>query len=141
EQLLEDRAAPSEESIIEEMNERHARARESKKRDSKEAKREDEEMLTSVIRDVQPGAIYTSLKFFHLGKASQDRIRPTKLILPSDSEAINLLKAFAKESSKFGYLKEISLSNDKTPKERDYLKKSAFHVNCKNQQRRARLNH
>ncbi|KAG8260446.1 hypothetical protein J6590_097228 [Homalodisca vitripennis] len=71
---------------------------------------------------IEPGAIYASLKFFRLGKASQDRIRPIKLILPSESEAINLLKGFAKESSKFGYLKEISLSNDKTPKEMDYFK-------------------
>lgn len=128
-QLLEDRAPP-EESIIEEMNERRSRARnvilhglsESKKRDSNEAKQEDEELLTSIIRDIQQRTSSTSLKFFRLGKMSQGRNRPIKLILSSESEAIDLLKAFAKESSKFDYLKGISFTNDKTPKERDYLK-------------------
>jgi hypothetical protein len=125
--LQEEFKAPSEENILEELNERRQRRRnvivhglpEEKTANIKEALRKDEENAISLMSRIGVNMVVGDFRCTRIGKPNRDKARPLRLIFQSEADAVKLLKAFAafpKED-----LGHISLTNDRTIKERAYL--------------------
>ncbi|KAG8291258.1 hypothetical protein J6590_064571 [Homalodisca vitripennis] len=123
----------SEEIVIQEINERLFRKRniiifnlkESLSRDTKTKKEHDTLLISKVIDALNIGIHVNGLKIFRLGKPLKDKDRPLKVVFCSVEDTMQFVSGFSKEaiSDVDPALSDISISRDRTMKERQYLKK------------------
>lgn len=124
-------AAYAEEEIIEEFNERARRARnvivfgvrESDSDDAVRGSELDKTAISHILSTINPEVLWSPKFVFRIGKKTNDRVRPIKLVFSSVDIANKLLKESSKSASTIGTLQGISFSNDRTQKEREYLEK------------------
>ncbi|KAG8302449.1 hypothetical protein J6590_033045 [Homalodisca vitripennis] len=119
----------SEEIVIQEINERLFRKRNViifNLKEPPKLKKEHETLLISkVIEALNIGIHVNGLKIFRLSKPLKDKDRPLKVVFCSVEDAMQFVSGFSKEaiSDVDPALSDISISRDRTMKERQYLKK------------------
>jgi hypothetical protein len=120
-------ANPSINELLAEINERGIRKRNAiafnvpewlNKPDS-ESKALDKELVSTILKLVTPHLDISGVKFFRLGAKKSGKVRPIKLIFPSELDLPIALSNFSAEklSSLDSRLKEVKLSRDRTPNE------------------------
>lgn len=130
---IEQTGSASGDEILEEFNERIIRQRnviihgleECRLSNQKDAKSMDEAKISQILVKLKVEGELSKFRCFRLGKPLPRKNRPLKVIFQSESDATRLLRAFALFIKDNGddELKNVSISNDRTPKERDHLQK------------------
>ncbi|KAG8295435.1 hypothetical protein J6590_080300 [Homalodisca vitripennis] len=123
----------SEEIVIQEINERLFRKRnviifnlkENLSKDTKTKIEHDTLLISKVIDALNISIHVNGLKSFRLGKPLKDKDRPLKVVFCSAEDAMQFFSGFSREaiSDVDPALSDISISRDRTMKERHYLKK------------------
>lgn len=121
------------EEIISEINERSRRAsnvmlfnlKESASRDIKAKQDHDMRLVTKIITTMNAHIDIAGIKTLRVGRSVKDKVRPLKLVLKSSDEAKQFLRNFSKDEvgKADPSLMGISVSSDKTLKERQFLNK------------------
>lgn len=117
--------------IISEINDRSRRACnimvynlfESANRDSKVRKSHDEKLTSTMFEAICPGLISYKFSTARLGKATPNKTRPLKVMLKSQSDALELLRNFSSDHLKTVDDKflDVRVSRDRTPQESKHL--------------------
>lgn len=87
---------------------------------AREAKTHDARHIQSFLDHIHCNVQFTDVRHFRLGKRSRDKIRPLVICLPSESAALYIFKNF-KHDDVPDNLRGISVSHDRTPRERKHL--------------------
>lgn len=82
----------------------------------------DKQAAEEIVRMVRPSMDLSSVKHVRIGRHSNDRNRPIKLVFKDEREVIDVIKN-AKALQGTPYHKKISLSFDRTPRQIDCYKK------------------
>lgn len=114
------------EPAIQEMLEREVRAsnlllfgvRESDKKSREERTKHERETVQRIVGGICEGFETTNLKIFRLGKYSEGKLRPIKMVFPSKEEALKILKRKNNLSETEG----VYIKCDQTPSQRQYLR-------------------
>lgn len=119
------------EMVMEEVQERALRARnvmlfglaEDSLKNADDRRKVDQSNIQLLVSSALPGYDTSKIKFFRIGKASANKIRPIKLILDSESRVPIMLKAATREfCHDLGpAFVSVRLSRDKTRRELQHL--------------------
>lgn len=84
------------------------------------SKANDAKLIENLLGHMRSQIQLCNTRHYRIGKKSKGKSRPLVLCMPSESEAVNIFKNF-KGDDLPDNLKGISLSHDRTPRERKYL--------------------
>lgn len=108
--------------IVEELNERRIRESniiifnmEETGGTSNESKQKESDNIKGLIRSIDDSVNVNNVKHFRLGKYSEERKRPVKLILSSKEDVLKILKNKVKANP------PVNIQSDQTPMQRKYL--------------------
>lgn len=114
-------------SIIAELRERNYRAKnvmlynlaESNSSNEESKRQHDLDLVKKLLQNIQPNIKLDKIKTIRVGKNRPNKPRPLKLVLESDSDAIDVLREFSAEAvalidQRFSSLR---ISRDRTPEE------------------------
>lgn len=118
--------------VMEEIHERNVRKRnlivfnahESSSSQPQAIKTHETGLVASIVESAINGYDISKIKFFRLGSKTTGKIRPIKLIFPSDEDVLQVLRNFSVDSfpSNEPNLQDIKLSRDRSPLELSTLK-------------------
>lgn len=117
------------EDVISECNDRNRRSRNvivhnltetNPASSAGESKAHDAKHIQSFFDHIHLNVQMTEVRHFRLGKRSRDKSRPLVICLPSESAALHIFKNF-KQDDVPDTLQGMSLSHDRTPRERKHL--------------------
>lgn len=124
-------SAPKPNDIISELNDRSRRAcnlivynlKESRSGDAKVRKPHDDNLTTKLFEAVCPGLISYKYISTRLGKPNPNKNRPLKVVLKSQSDALEILRNFSTENLKNvdSLFENVKISRDRTPYEIKHL--------------------
>lgn len=96
----------------------------------------DKELIVKLIQSVAPNLIQLGdIKLVRVGKPNKNKSRPLKVIFQSDADAQVLIKHFSQDTAikTDRTFAGVTVSRDRTPGERDYLKKLRSELEMRNE--------
>lgn len=117
------------ECAIKEINDRNNRSKniiihnvpESTSPNVEDRKRHDKDLVSKLLGDAYPNDVLPNFLLFRLGRPLHDKVRPIKVVFSSSDVALNYLNAVNTSAKK--YKSPTMASRDRTPQERNYLRK------------------
>lgn len=121
--------APVVENLIEEISDRQRRLRNLIAYNVKEraasspnaVEQQDVSTVLLILKHAGLEHLLPSVRFFRIGKKTDGKSRPLKICLPSELDAMAVFRSFSKNEVVEGELRGVSLSHDRTLKERQHL--------------------